>query len=122
MSLTWLPQQIEHTTEPVILPLDHHDARRAELTGAKAANLARARTAGLPALPGFVVTTWATPLVTLTSCAGSATSMATLPSTYIPTITQPEITTPRRRVCAGSRISSPMAGASSRPANAMRLR
>jgi pyruvate,water dikinase len=63
MSLTWLPQQIEHTTEPVILPLDHHDARRSELTGAKAANLARARTAGLPALPGFVVTTWATPLL-----------------------------------------------------------
>jgi pyruvate,water dikinase len=63
---TWLPQSIEHHTDPVdpvILSLDHHDARQPGLTGAKAANLARARTAGLPALPGFVVTTRATPFL-----------------------------------------------------------
>lgn len=63
MSLTWLPQAIERGTEPVIVTLDHPDARQPALTGAKAANLARARTAGLPALPGFVVTTRATPFL-----------------------------------------------------------
>lgn len=45
---------------PGILPLGAPAARDPSLTGAKAANLARARLAGLPVLPGFVVATTAT--------------------------------------------------------------
>lgn len=42
---------------PVLLDLTDPRATDASLTGAKAANLARARTAGLPVLDGFVLTT-----------------------------------------------------------------
>jgi rifampicin phosphotransferase len=43
-----------------IVWLHEAGARDAQLTGAKAANLARAAAAGLPVLPGFVITTAAT--------------------------------------------------------------
>jgi len=43
--------------EPWLLPLDDARAVDARLTGNKAANVARARNAGLPTMPGFVVTT-----------------------------------------------------------------
>lgn len=41
-------------TSPVV-PLDTERARNSDLTGAKAANLARAAAAGLPVLPGFAL-------------------------------------------------------------------
>ena len=43
--------------------------------------------------------------------------MAAVPSTYSATIANPETTTPRRSVAAGSWISSPRVGASSSPAS-----
>jgi len=46
---------------PALVPLDGADALDARLAGGKAANLARARRAGLPALPGIVLTTAAEP-------------------------------------------------------------
>jgi len=42
---------------PAVVGLDDPAAEKASLSGAKAANLARARAAGLPVLPGFVLTT-----------------------------------------------------------------
>ena len=42
---------------PAVVTLDDPAAGRPDLVGAKAANLARARSAGLPALPGVVLTT-----------------------------------------------------------------
>lgn len=42
---------------PAVVQLDSDDALDAALVGAKAANLARARSASLPTLPGFVLTT-----------------------------------------------------------------
>ena len=42
---------------PPVVDLDNELARRVDVTGAKAAALARARAARLPALPGFVLTT-----------------------------------------------------------------
>ncbi|MET0326832.1 MAG: PEP/pyruvate-binding domain-containing protein, partial [Ilumatobacteraceae bacterium] len=45
------------TASPVVVSLDDPAAGRPEIVGAKAANLARARAAGLPALPGAVLTT-----------------------------------------------------------------
>ena len=47
--------QVDHV--PPVVDLDAEIARRADLVGAKAAALARARAAGIPVLPGFVVTT-----------------------------------------------------------------
>lgn len=44
-----------------LLRLDHPDARDPAVAGAKAAALARARAAGLPVLPGWVLTTQANP-------------------------------------------------------------
>lgn len=41
----------------LVLPLDAEEATQAELTGGKAAALARAQAAGLPTLPGIVLTT-----------------------------------------------------------------
>ncbi|MDX3733404.1 PEP/pyruvate-binding domain-containing protein [Streptomyces caniscabiei] len=41
--------------EPAVVPLDAEQADDATVTGAKAANLARAAVAGLPVLPGFVL-------------------------------------------------------------------
>lgn len=38
-----------------VVPLDSEQAEDAAVTGAKAANLARAAVAGLPTLPGFVL-------------------------------------------------------------------
>ena len=58
------------------------------------------------------------PLVMLTVSCGRATSMAAVPRTYIATIASPETAMPRRRVRAGSWISSPSVGASSSPAKA----
>ncbi|NUS45514.1 MAG: hypothetical protein HOQ24_17710 [Mycobacteriaceae bacterium] len=46
-------------TGPLLLDLGDFGSDRTELVGAKAANLARASYAGLPVLPGFVVTTHA---------------------------------------------------------------
>ena len=54
----------------------------------------------------------------LTRSAGSATSVAAVPRTYIATTARPESTTPCRSVAAASWISSPKDGASSSPANA----
>jgi phosphoenolpyruvate synthase/pyruvate phosphate dikinase len=45
---------------PPVVDLDAEFARRADVVGAKAAALARARAAGIRVLPGFVVTTAAT--------------------------------------------------------------
>jgi len=45
---------------PAVVWLDDLDAGDADLTGAKAANLARAARGGLPVLPGFALTTAAT--------------------------------------------------------------
>ena len=42
---------------PYVVNLDAVPARRADVVGAKASALARARAAGIPVLPGFVVTT-----------------------------------------------------------------
>ena len=42
---------------PGLVDLAHADAGDASLTGAKAANLAIAQRAGLPVLPGMVLTT-----------------------------------------------------------------
>jgi pyruvate,water dikinase len=42
---------------PAVVGLDDPAAEKSSLSGAKAANLARARAAGLPVLPGFVLTT-----------------------------------------------------------------
>jgi pyruvate,water dikinase len=44
--------------EPLTLPLSHARVCDPAVAGNKAANLARASVAGLPTLPGFVVTTW----------------------------------------------------------------
>lgn len=44
-------------TEPTVVPLTDPRARDPELSGAKAARLAAALAYGLPALPGFVITT-----------------------------------------------------------------
>lgn len=44
-------------TEPQLVRLDDPIARTVELTGAKAANLAVSMVAGLPVIPGFVITT-----------------------------------------------------------------
>ena len=41
--------------ELAVVPLDSEEAEDATVAGAKAANLARAAVAGLPALPGFVL-------------------------------------------------------------------
>ena len=49
------PARLEHG--PPLLDLDDPQAADAELTGAKAANLARARRAEHPVLPGLVITT-----------------------------------------------------------------
>lgn len=48
---------VDTTTVPTIVTLDDPAASRSALVGAKAANLARARSAGLPALGGVVLTT-----------------------------------------------------------------
>src|SRR4051812_17321099 len=54
MRLTEVPRM------PTLVTLDDQRATEPALVGAKAAVLARARVAGLPALPGFVLTTeWA---------------------------------------------------------------
>ena len=58
------------------------------------------------------------PLVMLTVSCGNATSTAAVPSTYITTMASPDTMMPRRSVRAGSCISSPSVGASSRPAKA----
>ncbi len=55
------PSPLQHAAatsgEPSVLPLSDPRATDAGLTGAKAANLALAGAAGLPVIPGFVVTT-----------------------------------------------------------------
>jgi len=48
---------VDRTTVPTVVTLDEPAASRVALVGAKAANLALARSAGLPALPGIVLTT-----------------------------------------------------------------
>lgn len=49
------PDSAEAAHGSPVVPLDTERARRADLTGAKAANLALARAAGLPVLPGFAL-------------------------------------------------------------------
>lgn len=49
----------DHPAVPFVVDLDDQLARNADVVGAKAAALARARDAGLPARPGFVVSTGA---------------------------------------------------------------
>jgi pyruvate,water dikinase len=53
---------VELPRSPAIVGLRDPDATDPSLTGAKAANLARAAAEGLPVLPGFVVTTAAPPI------------------------------------------------------------
>src|SRR5882757_8794451 len=48
---------------PQLLRLDEPLARTLDLTGAKAANLAASLVAGLPVIPGFVITTQGTSLL-----------------------------------------------------------
>ena len=48
---------VDTCAPPAVVTLDDPAAGRPDLVGAKAANLARARSAGLPALPGVVLTT-----------------------------------------------------------------
>jgi pyruvate,water dikinase len=48
---------ISTSRPPLVVGLDDERASDSHLTGAKASNLARARVAGLPVLPGFVLTT-----------------------------------------------------------------
>ncbi|GAA4047004.1 PEP/pyruvate-binding domain-containing protein [Streptomyces shaanxiensis] len=49
------PGQAVEEYGPAIVPLDRPGAALPQLTGSKAANLARAARAGLPVLPGFVI-------------------------------------------------------------------
>ncbi|MGW0661626.1 PEP/pyruvate-binding domain-containing protein [Streptodolium elevatio] len=49
------PDSAEAAQTSPVVPLDTERARHPELTGAKAANLARAAAAGLPVLPGFAL-------------------------------------------------------------------
>ncbi|MFZ9629390.1 MAG: PEP/pyruvate-binding domain-containing protein, partial [Ilumatobacteraceae bacterium] len=51
---------VDAAAPPLVVALDDPRALDAELVGAKAANLARLASIGLPVLPGFVVTTAAT--------------------------------------------------------------
>ena len=61
---------------------------------------------------------WGMPFVMLTVSTGRATRSAAVPKMYIATIATPDKRIPRRSVAAGSWISPPSVGASSRPANA----
>ena len=56
-SVRFPPICAERRAMPFVVDLDDAVARRADIVGAKAAALARARAAGLPALPGFALTT-----------------------------------------------------------------
>ncbi|WTW99759.1 PEP-utilizing enzyme [Streptomycetaceae bacterium NBC_01309] len=49
------PDSAEAAQTSPVVPLDTERARHSDLTGAKAANLARAAAAGLPVLPGFAL-------------------------------------------------------------------
>lgn len=57
------PVTVEIDQRPAVLALDGVEASDPVLAGAKAAALARAAAAGLPVLPGFVVSTAATSVI-----------------------------------------------------------
>jgi pyruvate,water dikinase len=70
------PPTVDGRARPPVLWLDDPQALDVESAGAKAANLARATQAGLPTLPGFVLTTSAVSHGALTEAARGALSDA----------------------------------------------